>query len=138
MNSKPRFTERESAVIGLLTRGMSNKGIAVSLGVSVRTVERVTATQIVLDTGSRFRIDTLRGVGDNDGSLSPLTDPSVIRALANRRLAALRYEIDRIVKDHDTDVMGVVAAIDEVAAAVAKARAYVVARAAALEAEEED
>lgn len=39
MTSNHLFSERETAVIALLTRGMSNKQIALSLGLSVRTVE---------------------------------------------------------------------------------------------------
>ena len=39
MASDDLFTERETAVIGLLIRGMSNKQMALRLGVSVRTIE---------------------------------------------------------------------------------------------------
>lgn len=69
-------------------------------GVTIRTVERLTATQIVLDNGSRYRRDTGRVVGDGRSSLAPLDDPKVRSELTAQRIRALRYKLDQLLGQH--------------------------------------
>lgn len=63
---------------------------------TVHTVERLTATQIVLDNDARFRRDTLHAVGAGLGQLLPLNDPAVVRARVNNRLERLRRDLDQM------------------------------------------
>ncbi len=70
--------------------------------VKLHTIERITATQIVIDNGVRFRRDNLKVVGSPYSStrLLPLDDPRVRNDLAHGRIrdinaAMLRFRDDR-------------------------------------------
>lgn len=71
--------------------------------VTLTTVERLTATQIVLANGCRYRKDYLRReVGDKDAwrsrQLLPATDGRVRRALAGNALGNLVHDLDRLLR----------------------------------------
>ena len=63
------------------------------------TVERFTATQIVLANGNRYRRDTLRRVGDHYGSeLLAVDDRRVVDTLVLERLRSAFYEIGKLLR----------------------------------------
>lgn len=66
--------------------------------VAVGRVERVTATQVVVD-GLRFYRDTGRRLGrGSDMRLAPLDDPEALRAWAQRQVALADAAIDGLFK----------------------------------------
>ena len=72
--------------------------LGTSMRVTVTTVARLTATQIVLDNHpTRFRRDNLREVGAHYGGvLLPLDDNRVIQARARARFNTARADIDAV------------------------------------------
>jgi hypothetical protein len=66
--------------------------------VMVVTIERITATQVVLSSGERYRRDTLRPVGKTDRGpyreLLPITHPKVINARVVGIAQAAKRNID--------------------------------------------
>ncbi len=80
-------------------------------GGSVRftTVERLTATQIVLADGSRYRRDTLREVGRHyEGpQLLAADDPKVVETIAANQLRdalhAVKAAAEKVRTDHDAE-----------------------------------
>lgn len=98
-------------------------GYGFSRSVSITTVVRLTATQIVCANGKRYRRDTLRGLGDSYRSeLLPLTDPQVVNDLGRQRLSSLRHEIDRLCAGVGRGVESVLVVLDQIEQAVAAAR----------------
>lgn len=93
--------------------------------VRIHTVERLTATQIVLDNGTRVDRATLyvRGKG---GRLLALTDPTVTRARARRQIGELRHDLDTLLRDFNSDADAAVALVERAAARVAAAHASIV------------
>lgn len=106
----------------------------VSVGdhVTLTTVERLTATQIVLANGSRYRKGYYRReVGDKDGwrrrQLLPITDERVRRALASGAMSNLVSELDKLLRVRSTTATpaDLLAKLDEAADRIAAARATV-------------
>jgi hypothetical protein len=92
-------------------------------------IARVTATQIVLDNGGKYRIKDLRQVGAGFyryPELVPLTDRRVRDAQASSAVNALRHQIDDLWKQSEArTVDSAVERLAEVEALVAEARAVV-------------
>ncbi len=110
--------------------GVRNSTFGYRSTISVRAVERLTATQIVVDGGARFRRSDLRRVGEGSGELLPLTDPMVVQGRVDKRVENVRRAIDNKVETyHRTNgtPQAAVALLDEIAELVAKARAGIVA-----------
>ena len=89
--------------------------------VTFTSVARLTATQIVCDNGNRYRRDNLRQVSGRMELRHP-ADPRVRNCVARRTLSSLRYNIDRMCKDHDGRLAEVLATLDEIEEAVRTAR----------------
>lgn len=66
--------------------------------VQFATVAKLTATQIVTNTGDRYRRDNLRRVGGG-GDLRRPDDAVVRSAVARRALDHMRFAVDKAVKD---------------------------------------
>ncbi len=92
---------------------------------TIATVERLTATQIILDNGNRYRRDNGKGVGDRREELLPVDDYRVRNCIAAGVLSSLRHRVDEACKDHNGSVAAVLATLDEIARLVAEARAKV-------------
>ncbi len=97
--------------------------------VSFTKVERLTATQIVLASGDRFRRDTLREVGDSKRSAwsghTTIMDPTsgqVRKAHAGQLMKGLFGWFDRIERDADRNGTKPAAILDLIEAQVAKYR----------------
>lgn len=106
----------------------------VSVGdmVTLTHVERLTATQIVLANGSRYRKDYLRRtVGDKDvwrtWELLPRSDTRVRRALASSTMSTLVRDLDGLlrVRDRSAGTADLLAKLDEAADRITDARAAV-------------
>lgn len=101
--------------------------------VSLTTVERLTATQIVLANGRRYRRDNLRRqlgtAGYRSAHLMPATAPEVRRALARAAVDRLRDAVDDLLKriprnaEHPDELL---AALGKAAELVEATRARVV------------
>jgi len=95
MGEQIQFSEREKQVINLLILGKSNKQIALSLGVSVRTIEfhlsniyaklgvgsrteaviKLSQTQLRESTGSSLRESAVLGTDESDDNVDTSTSP---------------------------------------------------------------
>jgi len=63
----------------------------------VGKIARITATQIILERGSRYRRSTRVEVGEGRyGKLRPLTDPNVQQARARKAVSEAFAEIDQL------------------------------------------
>lgn len=96
------------------------------------TVERLTATQVILAGGKRYQLRTLRPVGETRRSawspfteLRPLTDSSVRDTLAEQTLRNLFHKVDTLTRETARGAAGVLATIEAVEKATAAARAAV-------------
>lgn len=99
---------------------------------TLTTVERLTATQIVLANGRRYRKDYLRReVGDKDAwrtrVLLPVTDQRVRRALARGTMSELVHDLDQLlrVRSQTATPAELLAKLDEAAERITAARATV-------------
>lgn len=91
--------------------------------ITIRTVERLTPTQVVVDGGIRFRRDNLSSVGDRRAELLPPTDRAVVDALAKRRVDALRYKLDQLLGGFAGSAAQALTLVDEAAALITRTRA---------------
>lgn len=91
--------------------------------VTLTTIERVTATQIVLANGRRYNRARLRPVGgDYSVELRSAADPTVVGALAAKAACTLRASVDELFRNGrlttGPDAQALMAAIQERVAAV--------------------
>lgn len=93
--------------------------------VNLTTVERLTATQIVLANGNRYRRDNGQLVGDNRTCLLPLTDSTVRDNIAVQALSRVRHAVWELGKDHSGGEAVVMAKLDQIEQLVAQARAVI-------------
>jgi hypothetical protein len=111
----------EGAKVALL------RGRHPSIRVTRTTVVRMTATQIVLANGDRYRRDTLREVGKGYDSpdLLPADHPKVVAVIRGIRLRdaihAVRDAAEKL--RFDADPAAAIDGLDAIEAAVAAARA---------------
>jgi hypothetical protein len=121
MSTDVREWIREGAKVALCKAGWSAPIIRFA------TIAKLTATQIVLDNGDRYRRDDLRKVGGdgyNDPSLVSVDDPRVKDGVARRRrrnaIHAVKVAAGGLSADHDAEAA--LAALDAIEDAIAKAR----------------
>lgn len=96
--------------------------------VTLTTVERFTATQVVCVNGARFRRDTGSSVGEGRAELRPVDDPQVRNVYARQRLSDLRHHIDTLTKsvvDANGGVNETLAALDKITRQVGAVRAAI-------------
>lgn len=95
------------------------------------TITRITATQIVLDDGARYRRDSLRAVGERRTSfgghteLRPVDDDRVRDVAAREWVQATVRRVAEAGADRST-VSGALAFLDEVERLVTQARSAIV------------
>jgi hypothetical protein len=95
--------------------------------VTLTTAERLTATQIVLANGHRYRRDTLRPVGNHHGGSELLSagEPRVRDALARAQLRSVSNKVGNLMRNHKGGVDAVLATLNEITEAVEAARSAI-------------
>ena len=90
------------------------------------TIDRLTATLIVLTDGRRFRLRNGRSIHDDQYRLVPLTDRTYRRAVARQTVDDLSYRLQQLLDVKPTDVEDAVQTLLDVETSVAAARARLV------------
>lgn len=117
---------REGALVAVYTTSQGKPA-----SVRITTVERITATQIVVKghTSTKFRRSTLEPVGTQDAwatravALLPVDDPKVIAARAVIRVRNLQRTIAEYVRTNDLD--GALAVLTQIEQAAADTRTWI-------------
>lgn len=89
----------------------------------IRTVQRLTATQIVLSDGRRFRRSNLNAVGSQDADLLSPSDPRVLDGLAKEQVERLHLKLNGLLKDFDGDAEAAIALHERLAEVITTSRA---------------